>query len=95
MGVSIHPITLQIRAGSDHAEYGDPYDVAIDMQRIGTDSAYLSCARGVITLKTYREIMDALHEMGITSAKWERVSATGEVRTVEKINTSGGQNDPR
>lgn len=84
MGVSIHPITLQIRAGSDHGEYGDPYDVAIDMQRIGTDSAYLSCARGVITRQTYREIMAALKAMGIKSAKWERVRSDGEMRDVEK-----------
>lgn len=84
MGVSIHPITLQIRAGSDHGEYGDPYDVAIDMQRIGTDSAYLSCARGVITLQTYREIMAALKAMGITSAKWERVRSDGCMVEVEK-----------
>ena len=45
MGVSIHPITLQIRAGSDHAEYGDPYDAAIDRQRIWNECEDVKCRR--------------------------------------------------
>lgn len=84
MGVSIHPVTLQIRAGSQHDKYGDPYDIAVDMQLLGKDRAYLSCARGTLTRAVYAEIGARLREMGIVQVEWERCSC-GQARLMRRM----------
>lgn len=84
MGVSIHPVTLQIRSGSQHESYGDPYDLAVDMQLLGQDRAYLSCARGTLTRAAYAEIGARLREMGIVQVEWERCSC-GEARLMKRV----------
>ena len=84
MGVSIQPITLQIRAGSQHESYGDPYDIAVDMQLLGQGRAYLSCARGTLTRAAYKEIGERLKEMGVTDVEWERRSC-GESRLMRRV----------
>lgn len=82
--MSIHPITMQIRAGSQHFAYGDPYDLAVDMQLLGQDRAYLSCARGTLTRAAYAEIGARLREMGIVQVEWERCSC-GQARLMRRV----------
>lgn len=81
MGVTLHWTEAQIRLGSDHSKYGDPYEAILTVQRIG-DTAHLSGGCGTMPRKGQRDILRLLKAAGIKRLAWERIK-DGKKKAVE------------
>jgi hypothetical protein len=81
MGATLHWTSAQIRLGSEHHVYGDPYQAIITVQRIG-DTAHLSGGCGVMPRKGQRDVLRLLKDAGIKRLVWERIK-DGQRKPVE------------
>lgn len=81
MPASLHWTEAQIRLGSEHSKYGDPYEAILTVQRIG-DTAHLSGGCGVMPRKAQRDILCLLKAAGIKRLVWERIK-DGKKKAVE------------
>lgn len=81
MPASLHWTEAQIRLGSEHGKYGDPYEAILTVQRIG-DTAHLSGGCGVMPRKAQRDILCLLKAAGIKRLVWERIK-DGKRKAVE------------
>jgi len=81
MGATLHWTEAQIRLGSEHGKYGDPYEAILTVQRIG-DTAHLSGGCGVMPRKGQRDILRLLKAAGIKRLVWERIK-DGKKKAVE------------
>lgn len=61
-----------IRAGREFEKYGDPYEFACTVLRIG-DTAYIFGAAGEFSRKTYEAIREELKSHGIAHVEWSRL----------------------
>lgn len=81
MGATLHWTEAQIRLGSEHSKYGDPYEAILTVQRIG-DTAHLSGGCGTMPRRAQRDILCLLKAAGITRLVWERIK-DGQRKSVE------------
>jgi len=81
MGATLHWTEAQIRLGSKHSTYGDPYEAILTVQRIG-DTAHLSGGCGTMPRRAQRDILCLLKAAGITRLVWERIK-DGKRKAVE------------
>ena len=69
--ITLTPIVWTVRTGSEHAQYGDPYDGVATVQRCG-DVAHVSAACGRLPIDAQIELCRTLREMGFTAIEFER-----------------------
>jgi len=81
MGATLHWTEAQIRLGSEHSTYGDPYEAILTVQRVG-DAAHLSGGCGTMPRKSQRDILRLLKAAGIKRLVWERIK-DGKRKAVE------------
>lgn len=75
MPISIEWTFAILRAGDEHNKFGDPYDTVAILIKSGDE--YYACAMaGNLSMKTYREFLRLLKELGITNVKWDKKNIT-------------------
>ena len=80
--ITLTPILWTVRTGSEHAQYGDPYEGVATVQRCG-DEAHVSAACGKLPMTDQVELSRVLREMGFTAIVFERV-VDGEMRHCQR-----------
>ena len=70
--LTLTPIVWQVRTGTAHESYGDPYDGVATVQRCG-DVAHVSAACGRLPMSDQIELCRTLREMGFAAIEFERV----------------------
>lgn len=72
MAVSIVWTVGEARAGKKHQKYGDPYDTACTLYRMG-DTVVVSGLVGSLTRSDLDGLRDALSRVGVKSIRFNRV----------------------
>jgi hypothetical protein len=80
MGVSLQVVTLQVRGGSNHEKYGDPYSYCCTVQVIG-QTAHVSALCGNFTRKDFADFKELLSQYGVKDIDYERLKR--EAKTVQ------------
>ena len=69
--ITLTPIVWTVRTGSEHEQYGDPYEGVATVQRCG-DVAHVSAACGRLPMTDQVELSRTLREMGFVAIVFER-----------------------
>jgi hypothetical protein len=80
--LTITPIAWTVRCGSDHAQYGDPYEGVATVQRCG-EVAHVSAACGAMPIAAQVELSRVLKGMGFSAIVFERIK-DGQMRTIRR-----------
>lgn len=76
--ITLTPIVWVVRAGSEHAKYGDDFEGIAVVQRCG-NVAHVSAAKGPLSLADQAELAKTLRSMGFSKIVYER-ARNGELR---------------
>lgn len=84
MKAHLEPTHYILRTGSKFEKYGDPYEFACTVIRIG-DTGFIFGAAGALSAEIRQAVREELKAHGITHVEWSRIQTGGEKKVEREV----------